>query len=358
MRNRFLTLLIALNLIGLFVSQASIAGNKDRIGQNGANQLTVNPWARSNGLAFANSTSMIGLESLSTNISGLAFTKKTEILYSYTNFMGGASNINSFGLSQKVGETGVIGLSVMNMSFGEVEITTEDKPEGGIGVYSPQFLNFNLAYARAFSNSIYAGIAVKVVSESIADVKTQGIALDVGIRYVTGKDDKLKFGIALRNIGPKMRYNGDGLAEKTQFDGKEFTLSQRSEAFEMPAELNIGVSYDYYIGQSTDTTGKTGKTDHRLTGAGTFVSKSFGKDEIRAGLEYGWKEMVFLRAGLLYEQGIFSSDERTTIYTGPSFGAGFEYPLGKSKSTIGIDYSYVLTNPFGGNHLVGLRLNL
>jgi hypothetical protein len=349
---------IILGSIVLFSSVNLSAGNKDRIGQNGANELSLNPWARTSGMAASNSVRVTGLESLGSNISGLAFTRKTEIIYSYNRFLGGAANINAFGLSQKVGESNVIGLAITNMSFGEIDITTEDKPEGGIGVYSPSFLTVNMAYARAFSNAIYGGIAVKIISESMTNIKSQGVALDVGIRYVTGKDDNLKFGIALRNVGPKMRFTGDGLATKTEYDGKEFTLSQRSEAFEMPAELQIGVTYDFYVGAKTDTTGKSGISAHRITPAGTFVSKSFGKDQVRLGAEYAWKEMVMARIGYMYEEGIWKDDERTTVFTGPTFGATIEYPLGQNGTTIALDYNYQLTNPFAGNHNIGLRLNL
>lgn len=358
MRNRYFVLIVSFSLLVSIPFSSLFAGNKDRIGQNGANELTLNPFARSNGFATANSVSVIGLESFASNIAGLAFTQKTEIVYAYTSFMGGAANLNTAGLTQAVGDANVIGIQIMNMSFGDIDITTEDNPEGGIGIFSPQFLNLNLAYARTFSNSIYGGMAMKIVSESISNVKTQGVAFDVGIRYQTGTDDNLKFGIALRNVGPKLRYSGDGLSVKTNLDEKEFTLSQRSEAFEMPAELQIGVSYDYYVGPKTDTTGRSNKTDHRISGHGTFVAKSFGKDQLRFGVEYGWKEMVMVRAGLMSEQGIFQTDERSTIFTGPAFGASFEYPLGKGQSTVAVDYAYRTTNPFGGNHSIGLRLNL
>jgi hypothetical protein len=358
MTNRFAKIFLLAGALGI-IPALTFAGNKDRIGQNGAHELTLNPWTRSTGFGTANSTSVIGLESLASNISGLAFTKGTEVLYSYTSFMGGASQVNSFGLSQSLGEANVIAFSIMNMSFGEIDVTTVDNPEGGIGKYSPQFLNLNIAYARTFSNSIYAGFAMKVVSESITNVKTQGVAFDLGIRYLTGKDDNLKFGISLRNIGPKMKYSGDGLATKTEFDEKEFTLSQRTEAFELPAELQIGVTYDVYLGSPRDTSGKSGITDHRLTPAGTFVSKSFGKDQIRLGVEYAWKEMLMARAGYVYEDGLFDDAQRETIFTGPTFGLTFEYPFGPDKDKrIAVDYAYVLTNPFNGNHSIGLRLDL
>ena len=51
-----------------------------------------------------------------------------------------------------------------------------------------------------------------MISESISNLKANGVALDAGIRYVTGEQDQIKFGIALKNVGPVMRFKGDGLA--------------------------------------------------------------------------------------------------------------------------------------------------
>jgi hypothetical protein len=62
--------------------------------------------------------------------------------------VGSGVMINSFGVSQKIGEAGVLGLSIMNMSFGDIEITTTDVPDGGIGTFSPNYLNIGLSYAK------------------------------------------------------------------------------------------------------------------------------------------------------------------------------------------------------------------
>ena len=110
-----------------------------------------------------------------------------------------------------MGESSVIALSVTAMSFGDIDITTEDLPEGGIGSFSPVYTNIGLSYAKEFSNSIYGGLTVRIISEAISNVRAQGVAFDAGIRYVTGERDHIKFGISLKNVGPPMRYRGDGL---------------------------------------------------------------------------------------------------------------------------------------------------
>ncbi len=332
------------------------AGNKDRSGQAGAAELLINPWAKSSAWGGVGTSCTQGLEALFTNIAGTAFTTGTEIVFSYTNWLQGSGvNIYSFGLSQKLGQNkGVLTVAVMSMNFGEIDITTTNSPEGGLGTFKPSYMNINLGYAKAFSNSIYGGININIISESISDASALGIAIDAGVQYVTGEKDQLKFGVALKNVGAPMRFSGDGLSFRGIIPGHGddndlFTVSQRSEKFELPATLRIGVSYDFYIGEM-----------NRITLAGNFNSNSFTKDQFVLGLEYALKHYLSLRAGYTYQQGMFESNvvDRGTVFTGPTAGFTVSVPFNREKHTgIGIDYSYRATNPFGGVHNVGLTLN-
>src|ERR1017187_6798978 len=169
-----------------FHSNCLVAGNDQRAGQAGATELLINPWARSSGWGGANSASCQGLEAMFLNVAGTAFTQKTELLFASTNYLEGSGiRINAFGFTQKVGESGVFGLAISSMSFGDIPITTTAQPEGGLGTFSPSYLNFGLSYAKTFSHSIYGGMAIKIISESISNVSTGGICLDAGIQYVT-----------------------------------------------------------------------------------------------------------------------------------------------------------------------------
>lgn len=353
---------ISLITLSLGIAFSSIAGNKDRVGQAGGAQLLINPWAMSSGMAGANTASATGLEAQYLNVAGLAFTKKTELIYSNTMLLRGADiSINSFGLSQRLGENaGVLGVGVMAMNFGDIDITTVNNPEGGLGTFSPQYLNLALSYAKAFSNSIYGGLTVRTISEAISNAGARGGALDLGIKYVTGRQENLKFGIAIKNVGPKMKYTGDGFSFKTEINDETFTVEQRTEAFELPAQLNIGVAYDYYLGATTDSTGSTVKeADHRITGAFNFTSNSFGKDQLNFGAEYAFKKYFMLRAGYVQEEGSMKAETRTTSYSGPTAGFTAQLPFGENGSSIGLSYSYRLTNSqFGGTHSIGARIDL
>lgn len=347
----------------LVASLASQAGNPERVGQAGASQLLINPYARNSGMVGSNSAKVRGLEAQFLNVAGTAFTRKTEVIFNRSNWLQGTDIfINSFGLTQGVGETGTIGFGVVAVNAGKIDITTEEQPQGGLGTFNPTFYNISLSYAKMFSDNIYGGINFKIISEQIPNASARGIAIDAGIQYHTGKYDQIHFGISLRNWGPKMSYVGDGLSRQAVVTNAsnegtksyELTVNNRSGSFELPALVNIGGSYDFFL--TKDSTGRSKR--HRLSLNGTFTSNSFTYDNGLFGIEYGWKEMLMLRAGLYTEKGIFSNDTRRTAFTGPAAGLTFEVPFNEKKSTVGIDYSYRFTNPFGGTHTFGLRLNL
>jgi hypothetical protein len=347
---------VSLIVICLLSGGEMFAGNEQRAGQAGASELLINPWARTSGWADANVAGVKGLEGIFSNVAGLAFTKKTELIFSQTSWLqyGGkmfdanssVSNISTFGFAQKMGESGVLGFAVMNMNFGEIEITTVDLPDGGIGTFSPKYMNISMSYSKIFSNSIYGGMTIKMISEQISNVGANGVALDAGIQYVTGEKDNLKFGISLKNVGPRMSFAGDGLSFRNYLNPNyEMTAEQRSSEFELPALLNIGLSYDFIV------------EDHRLTGAGAFTSNSFQKDQYRLGGEYSYKDYLMIRAGYTYEEGINDPSTRTTALRGPSAGFTVELPMGNGSS-FGLDYSYRHTDPFQGSHAIGARINL
>ncbi len=359
----FLNISLGVVLTGSFIATSfqANAGNPERAGQAGASQLLINPYARSAGWAGANGAKTKGLESQYTNVAGIAGTKKTELMFMHSQWLRGTGiNINTFGFTQKVGETGAVGLGIMSINAGKIERTTEDQPEGGLGTFTPRFTNIALSYAKGFSDNISGGITLRVISEGIDNVKAQGVSIDAGVQYHTGKYDQVHLGVALKNVGPKMQYKGDGLsAQKTVTNAYgnsyDLTINNKSNAFELPALLNISGAYDIYL--LKDSTGRS-KT-HRVTVAGNFTSNSFTKDNFLFGVEYGWKDMVMVRGGLAAEKGIFKGEgNRTTVFTGPSCGATVEIPFGEKKSTFAIDYSYRFTNPFGGVHSFGARINL
>jgi len=338
------------------------AGNPERAGQAGATQLLINPFARSAGWAGANQANVRGIEAQFWNVAGTVFTKKTELYFARTEWLVGSGiNINTLGFTQKVGETGVLGLGFVNISGGKLIRTTEDQPEGGLGTFSPNFLNMSISYAKKFSDDIFGGINFKIVNERIPGVQASGIAIDAGIQYHTGKHKQAHFGVSIKNWGPKMQYRGELLTFQTltePYPQYQRTVQNRSGFFEMPLAMNIGASYDFALTNDSIN----GSAQHRLTVAANYLSNSFTYDNYLFGIEYAWtgdKSIVMLRTGFQGEKYIFDSTKRMTALTGPAAGLTLEWPFNKEKnSTLSLDYSYRFTATFGGVHTFGVRVNL
>ena len=341
-------------LIIAVLSSCSVwAGNEDRAGSAGATDLLINPWARSSAWGSAGLSSVNGLEAVFLNVAGLAYADQTEVQFCRTNWMGNISGIglNSAGLAQRVGEAGVLGISFVSLNYGDIEITTTALPEGGIGYFNPSSTNFTVSYAKKFSSSISGGMNLKVVSQSISNVSAQGVAIDAGIRYVTGDQDNIKFAISLKNVGPPMSYSGDGLSLDMLNPSTSLSIGmvQRSSSFEMPSQLSIGTSYDFIFSENSV-----------LTAAGSFSANSFSRDQFHGGLKWKVKTdkaSFSLMGGIVYEQGIFNADEMATALSGPCGGFSFEFPFGDSGSNIGINYAY-RQSVLGGIHTVGGRINI
>ena len=343
--------IVSLTILVLGFSNEAFAGNKDRSGQAGATELLINPWAATSGWGNAGMSMVHGVDAMWGNVAGITATNSIDLNFSYTSWLKGSEvNMFSFGFLARVSESVVAGLYVMSFSPGEIYRTTPENPDMTLGTFKPSMMNINIAVAKSFSNSIHAGFVLKIINESISDMVGTGVALDAGIQYVTGITDNIHFGITLKNIGPTMKYSGDGLVFKAHpesFWGSSLTVIHRADKFELPTQLNIAAAYDINFSEG-----------YRLTVAGNFTSNSFSKDQVTLGLEGSLKDYLVLRAGYTLENGMWSdieTDECTNVNTGLSLGASVQAPLG-DKMKLAIDYSFRETKHWNGTHTVGARI--
>lgn len=332
------------------------AGNDERRGTAGGSELLLNPWARSTGWGGVNIANVRGVDAMFNNVAGLAFVDNIEVAYTNTILYGGKSGLtsgaamNTFGLGIRVFDAGVVGVYVMTMGFGDIDVTKVESPEAGTnGTFSPSYMNINVAYAHSFTRSIHGGVNFKVITESTDNVSCSGFGIDAGIQYVTGEFDQLKFGISLKNWGPAMSFEGTGLSlQMVGVGDNDFTVETRQYEMELPTCLNIGLSYDFFID----------KWDQRITVAGSFTSNAFLRDNYTLGLEYGLLKMFQLRCGYVFQPGLWTNDE-ATANSGICAGATVDIPLSKKEGNhtgIVLDYSYRAASPLKGTHAIGATL--
>lgn len=356
---RILIVITCIVLSGQFV----FAGNPDRRGEAGAYELVMNGWGRSSGFWSMNSATVQGIEAERINIAGIAFTPRTEIGVGYSLWLQGSGvGVIQAGAVQSFKETNAVAISIQALNLGDIERTTTANPEGGVGTYKPLFINIGLSYARKFSNSISGGITFRLVEENIGNLNAFGFCIDAGLQYVTGPKDNIHFGVSLRNAGTPMKFGGDALATSTSIISSStynLTVENKANKFELPTQLNIGAAYDFWMGAKKEVKPKVYKQDYRLTAMANFCSNAFGNDYYGVGLEFGWREILMLRAAWRFEKGQFKASTRTDIYTGLAAGMTVDIPFKKDGGPkLALDYAFRATSPFAGTHSIGLRFNL
>jgi hypothetical protein len=130
-----------------------------------------------------------------------------------------------------------------------------------------------------------------------------------------------------------------------------------ADKFNLPALVNIGLSYDMRLDQNEST------YFHRLTASGNFQYNAFQSNILGFGAEYSFKEMFMLRAAYNVQNGnSFTNDMNNPTNYAPDYGiwAGctLQVPVTKGGTAFALDYSYAPTRIFNGMHTVGIRLNI
>lgn len=359
--------------LGMFL-QASYAGNPDRKGEAGATELNINGYARSAGFWDLNCASVSGLEAERLNPAGLGLTQSTEIIASYTSWLTGSGvNVVQGGFATRV-KSNAFALSINALNFGAIDRTTTSAPEGqGLGQFKPTFLNIGVSYAKNFSlgsnkvmgdNVITGGLTLRLVSEIEGNVTATGFAFDVGLQYTTGKKQNVHFGVSLRNVGTTLKFTGDGLnyvgvaADNTY----AVSYSQRTNPFELPTQLNMGASYDFYTGRKVEIAPKKFTQFYRVTFVGQYTANAFGNDNWGLGAEFAVREMFMVRTAYRFENGLWGANS-ATAYNGFAAGMSVNIPLKKDNSgpALALDYGFRMTsssNNFAHTHTVGLRVNV
>lgn len=336
----------------LFLSGSLFAGNPDRQGEAGANQLLINPWARSAGLHTMNTAITSGAEAMFMNVAGLSRINKTQLQLSHMRYLVGADiNVNALGFAQRVGKGGAFGINLVAFNLGDFDYTTEDAPEGTGATFSPSFFNMGVSYSHLFDNKVSVGVTAKFVNEAVANARASAFAVDAGVQYVTGPNDNFKFGISLRNVGSKMRFAGEGLSKGLPNPGPfsyDNTYYERTTAYELPSQLNIGMAYDWLLGRV-----------NRLSLIANFTSNAFSRDQVGGGLEFNMGKNFSLRAGYKMEFDAPVGSTEATLDNGFCGGFSISTPVKKnSDSRLSLDYAYRATSVYQGIHNIGIRIDL
>ena len=264
-------------------------------------------------------------------------------MFSYQNYIADIY-VSYFAALTNIGSIGNVGLSVKALNFGEIMETTTENPDGTGLVFSPNYLTVSAHFSRKFTDRIHFGVNAKIISEKIMSTSASGFAVDLGLQYIN--ESGLRLGFALTNFGGNMQFTGPDLEIRQQIDGTEYgseltSTSIPSMKFGLPTQLKIGAGYNLKIDDLNS-----------VSLSGVFVNNASAYNTYTGGLEYTFKDMVFIRAAYsaAYKEGIedeytgFVLQEQNYLW-GPSFGGGVKLGVGSNMSLL-IDYAYQITAYF------------
>tara|TARA_B100000902_G_C27037477_1_gene777641 strand:- start:126 stop:848 length:723 start_codon:yes stop_codon:yes gene_type:complete len=221
------------------------------------------------------------------------------------------------------------------MDFGDILKTTAMSTEGDGTTYSPSFLVANLAIGRSISDRVKVGVVGKLVSETIEDVSATAMAADVGVQYKF-PNDRLTVGVALKNLGSRLQYEGTGLEQQLTPDGtqpgtKDENFAMTSMDSPLPTSLDIAVGY---------------KLSDDVTVMSSFENFSYQLNTLSLGAKYH-KGNVWIAAGT--KMNVQAGDKPTSLsetswedYTESNWGAtlGFGVDLEMDATVVSISYAY------------------
>jgi len=323
---------------------ASYAGDVSRKGTTGADQLLIPVGARSIATSGAFVSNTLGAEAIYYNPAGLDPAGRSEAMFSYMSYIADL-NISYFAAVANLGSLGSIGLSFKSIDFGNIDETTNLEPDGTGNTYSPDYYVVGLSYSKIITDRVSAGANFKLIHEGIMNTAADGFSVDVGVQYRFNPNFTL--GVAVMNIGANMDYSGADLQTKTAVPGanpntQTAAYEPVTEGFEIPSYFLLSMAYKYDL-----------NPENSLLFGGTFRSNNSMEDQMLFGLEYGFSNMFFLRAGydLLLEN---SADY---IY-GLSLGAGINYVMAGNLGFT-LDYAYRAVKDFPDpNHIFTIKLSM
>lgn len=260
----------------------------------------------------------------------------------HASYFANIANYDYGAFAMPLDDRSAVAISLIRFGVDDILNTTQLIDDQGnidysrISLFSTADYGITFSYARALPlDGLNIGVNAKVIRRIIGDFASSwGFGLDLGIQF--NKND-WKFGVMVRDI--TTTFNAWAIDEE-KFSEIQGAVNGQNQ--ELPdtmeitiPKLNLGVSrkfifhYDYVLLTEIDL-------NFRFTQTNDLVSNSFASFTPAIGLEFGYIELVFVRAGVGNFQSITQLDGNNSLGFQPNIGIGFKYK--------GIQVDYALTD--------------
>lgn len=294
------------------------------------------------GMANTITSSTNDVNSVYWNPAGLTQLEDHQVALMHANYFANIAQYDYIAYAKPIDDQSAWGISLIRFGVDDILDTTELIDSQGnidynrINLFSTADYGFTFSYARKLKfQELQYGVNAKVIRRIIGKFASAwGFGFDVGLQY---QKNDWQFGLMLRDITTTYNvWNIDEEAYKKIADaipGQNQELPETTEITAPKAQLGLSkkfiIRYDYSLLAAANINMRFAKTND-------LISTDFVSVDPAIGFEFGYTDLVFLRAGAGNFQNIQQIDGSEKVGFQPNVGLGFKYK--------GIQVDYALTN--------------
>lgn len=297
--NRIIVGWILLLIIVALFGRVTVAAPSG--GQTAADFLRIGLGARSAGMGGAYTAVSTGAQAAYWNPAGLWSESSGEALLSHFAWYQDVT-VEQGALAHTINDRSSLAASIGFLNYGAID--GRDANGASTGDISAYDWFGAVSYSYWVTPVLSLGVTGKFVNQKLDDVGASTFAADVGALY---HFDRVTVGAVLANVGPDMSFEG---------------VSEH-----LPSSARLGAAVELF--------------DREVLTSVEIEKQFHGGVVFRHGLEYGYHDQYFLRAGYNYYPG----QEERAVSTGLSFGAGVKF------NRVGVDYAYTVREHYASDDL-------
>ena len=275
------------------------------------------------------------------NPAGLLKIEDNQLALMHSSYFANIANYDYAAFAMPLDKQSAIGVSLIRFAVDDILNTTQLIDEQGninydrISLFSTADYGLTFSYARRLPvQGLNYGVNAKVIRRVIGDFASSwGFGLDLGVQFET--DNNWKFGVMARDI--TTTFNAWAI-DKDEFAKIQNAVAGQNQELPETTEitipkLQIGISklidfnFDYTLLTAVNL-------NLRFEENNAIFSSSFASINPALGFEFGYIDMVYLRAGMGNFQNEKQFDNTEQLSFQPSFGVGFKY------NGVQIDYAF------------------
>ncbi len=276
------------------------------------------------------------------NPAGLLKIEDREVALMHASYFANIAQYDYAAFATKIDDQSAWGISLIRFGVDDILNTTQLIDNQGnidynrISLFSTADYGLTFSYARKMKlQGFQYGVNAKVIRRVIGEFASSwGFGFDVGLQI--DRDD-WHFGLMLRDI--TTTYNVWAIDEDKYNEIKDAVAGQNQEPPEsteitLPkAQLGIAKKFDFH---SDYTLLAAVNLNMQFAQTNDIISTSAVSIDPAVGFEFGYTELVFLRAGVGNFQNVEQLDGSTKVNFQPNIGLGFKFK--------GIQIDYALTD--------------